>query len=54
LQVAAAGRIAVSTARTHVSSLRQKTGAHSINHLLRMLAGLPPLVSKVDASEAQI
>ena len=53
LQVAAAGRVAMSTVRTQISSVRQKTGARNIAHLLRMVASLPPLVSAVDDCTAQ-
>lgn len=37
--------VALSTIRTQVGSLRAKTGARSISHLLRQVASLPPLVS---------
>jgi len=47
-QVAASGRVELSTVRTQISSVRQKTGAASVNHLLRIVACLPPLVSAVD------
>jgi len=36
--------VAVSTVRTQVSSLRSKTGAHSIGELVRMVTVLPPIV----------
>lgn len=47
-QVAASGRVELSTVRSQISSVREKTGAASVNHLLRILACLPPLVSTVD------
>lgn len=47
-QVAASGRVALSTVRSHISAMRQKTGARSIRHLLRIVAGLPPLVSAIE------
>ncbi|HEX4510937.1 MAG TPA: LuxR C-terminal-related transcriptional regulator [Burkholderiaceae bacterium] len=37
--------IAVSTVRTQISRIRQKTGARSITELLRLASTLPPLVT---------
>jgi DNA-binding CsgD family transcriptional regulator len=37
--------VAVSTVRTQIASLRQKTQAPSIRHLVRQVAMLPPIVS---------
>jgi DNA-binding CsgD family transcriptional regulator len=37
--------VAISTVRTQISSIRSKTGAPSIRHLLQQVATLPPLVS---------
>lgn len=42
-QIAAAGGVAVCTVRSQISAVRQKTGADSIGHLLRMVGGLPPV-----------
>jgi DNA-binding CsgD family transcriptional regulator len=44
-QIAAAGGVAVSTVRTQVATLREKTHADSICHLLQMVSGLPPMAS---------
>lgn len=43
-QIAQAGRIAMTTVRTHIATIRAKVRAPSIRHLLRMLAALPPLM----------
>lgn len=42
-EIAQALGIAISTVRTHVASLRSKTGAPSIRDLVRQVAALPPL-----------
>ena len=44
-EVAATKGVALSTVRSHISSLRAKTGAPSIRDLVRQVAVLPPLVS---------
>jgi DNA-binding CsgD family transcriptional regulator len=36
--------VAVCTVRTHISSLRMKTGARNIGDLVRMVTALPPIV----------
>ena len=43
-QIASDAGVAVSTVRTQVSSIRQKTGAGSIGELVRQVAVLPPIV----------
>lgn len=43
--VAAIKGVALSTVRSHISSLRAKTGAPSIREVVRQVAVLPPLVS---------
>lgn len=43
-QVAEEHRVAVSTVRTQISSIRHKTGAQSIRDLVRQVALMPPLV----------
>ncbi|MDH4391637.1 MAG: LuxR C-terminal-related transcriptional regulator [Aquabacterium sp.] len=42
-QIASAGKVAVCTVRSQISAVRNKTGARSIGHLLRMVSGLPPI-----------
>ena len=42
--IASAAGVAVSTIRTHISSIRGKTGASSISHLMNRIATLPPIV----------
>ena len=42
--IARAKGVALSTVRTHIGQLRQKTGAHSIRQLLERLTGLPPMM----------
>jgi DNA-binding CsgD family transcriptional regulator len=37
--------VAVSTVRTHIASIRMKTGTRSLQELVRRVAALPPLVS---------
>ena len=44
-RIAATHRVALSTVRTQISSIRAKTGAASMRSLFRELAMLPPLVS---------
>lgn len=39
--------VAVSTVRTHVRSLRSKTGAQSIRELLRQVSTLPPMLNSL-------
>ena len=46
--------VALSTIRTQVGSLRAKTGARSISHLLRQVASLPPLVSALSAGNHRL
>lgn len=43
--IAAASKVAVCTVRTHITAIRQKVEASSINHLLHMVSGLPPMAS---------
>lgn len=43
--IAAESRVAISTVRTQIGSLRSKTGAASIRDLLRSVSVLPPLRS---------
>lgn len=43
-QIACTGRIAMTTVRTHIATIRAKVRAPSIRHLLRILAALPPLM----------
>ncbi len=43
-EIAAAHEVAISTVRTQIGSIRQKTGAPSIRGLLRQVAALPPLM----------
>jgi len=45
VEIAALHGVALSTVRTQVSKIRSKTGAGTINSLVRMVAMLPPLVS---------
>lgn len=44
-EIAARQGVAVSTVRTHVGSIRAKTGVASIRELVRQVAVLPPMVS---------
>jgi len=48
-EIAEANEVAMSTVRTQVNSIREKTGAASIRHLLQQVALLPPLVSALRA-----
>jgi DNA-binding CsgD family transcriptional regulator len=43
-EVAAQLGVAISTVRTHIGSIRQKTGAQSIRGLVQQVAVLPPLM----------
>lgn len=42
-EIARCSQVAVSTVRTQISSIRQKTGTSSVGELVRVLAALPPL-----------
>lgn len=44
-EIAQRQAVAISTVRTQISSIRQKTGADSLRSLVRQVAVLPPLVS---------
>lgn len=44
-QIAAAGRVAISTVRTQVAAIREKTQTSSVSHLLQLVAALPPMAS---------
>lgn len=46
-QIAREGGVAMSTVRTHVSTVRMKTGTRSIWDLVRILMVLPPMVGVV-------
>jgi DNA-binding CsgD family transcriptional regulator len=50
-QIASAAGVAVSTVRTQVSSIRQKTGAGSIAELVRQVAVLPPIVPALSSTQ---
>jgi DNA-binding CsgD family transcriptional regulator len=52
-QIAANARVAVSTVRTQIGSIRTKTGAGSIRELVRQVAVLPPLVGALRGSRRQ-
>ena len=41
--------VKISTVRTQISAIRQKTGASTITALVRLVAGLPPMVSALRA-----
>jgi DNA-binding CsgD family transcriptional regulator len=43
-EIAQRGGVALSTVRTQICSIRQKTGAASIAELVRMMIGLPPII----------
>lgn len=47
--IARDGGVAVSTVRTQIGSIRAKTGATSIRHLVQQVAVLPPLVGALRA-----
>ena len=49
-EVATAQRVALSTVRTQIGSIRAKTGAESIRALVRQVAVLPPLVGALRGS----
>lgn len=51
-EIAAAHRVSITTVRTQIASLRDKTGVHSVNKLLRQVALLPPLVPALRLVEA--
>jgi DNA-binding CsgD family transcriptional regulator len=42
-QIASAGKVAICTVRSQISAVRNKTGARSVGHLLRIVSGLPPV-----------
>lgn len=44
IEVAAAAGVAVSTVRTQISSVRQKTGTRTIGDLIRLVSLLPPVM----------
>lgn len=46
-EIAQGQRVALSTVRTQISSIRGKTGAGSIRDLLRQVAALPPVAQRV-------
>lgn len=48
--IAREGGVAVSTVRTQIGSIRAKTGATSIRHLVQQVAVLPPLVGALRGS----
>ena len=48
--IARDGGVAVSTVRTQIGSIRAKTGAASIRHLVQQVAVLPPLVGALRAA----
>lgn len=50
--IAADRRVAISTVRTQIASIRGKCGATNINHLLQQVAQLPPM-AVVDAGRVQ-
>jgi DNA-binding CsgD family transcriptional regulator len=43
-QVAARGGVALSTIRSQIGSIRQKTRAQSVSHVVRLVQTLPPVV----------
>jgi DNA-binding CsgD family transcriptional regulator len=47
VQIAAQLEVALSTVRTHIGTLRGKTGAASISDLVHRVARLPPMVSAI-------
>ena len=51
-RIALTNRVALSTVRTQINSIRAKTGASSVRSLIRELAMLPPLVSILGAGGA--
>ena len=44
-QIATRSGVAISTVRTQISSIRQKTQAKSIGHIVRMIEAMPPIAS---------
>ena len=46
-EIARSTQVAVSTVRSRISSIRQKTGAASIRDLLAQVARLPPLMGRL-------
>jgi DNA-binding CsgD family transcriptional regulator len=48
-QVAGRGCVALSTVRTQIDSIRQKTGAQSANDVVRMVQMLPPIACMVSS-----
>ena len=50
--IASEGNIAISTVRTHIGSIRQKTGSNSIGELVRRVSTLPPMVGVLKRSQA--
>lgn len=44
--------VAISTVRSHVASIRGKTGARTVQELVRRVAALPPLVSVLRSTES--
>lgn len=42
-QIARAGNVAICTVRSQISAVRNKTGARSVGHLMRLVSGLPPV-----------
>ena len=48
--VAAQVGVAISTVRTQIGNIRQKTGAESIRDLVRQVAVLPPLMGVLRGS----
>ncbi len=44
-QIAAAGGVAISTVRTQVAAVREKTQASSVSHLLQLVGALPPMAA---------
>jgi DNA-binding CsgD family transcriptional regulator len=41
--------VKISTVRTQISAIRQKTGTSTITALVRLVAGLPPMVGALRA-----
>ena len=53
-EIATLQRVAVSTIRTQIVSIRAKTGARSIGALVRQVAALPPLVTALRPMAADV
>lgn len=49
-EIATRQSVAISTVRTQISSIRSKTGASTIRHLVQQVATLPPLVGALRRS----